>query len=347
MSRTSDPGTELIVGTYARLGGAGLVPLTLTPVGLIVGDPAAGIIDASFGIRMERSGRWFFVKEQPEGSIGEWRRDPAWRREAAGNTQGSAPCHLALDPSERLLAVANYESGSVALFDLEGSGPLADKPKMHLQLTGHGADPERQSGPHAHWVGFSDDGQWLYCVDLGSDRILRFALDRDGGTLGPAQVAYQAPAGSGPRHVAFHPTQPRAFLVSELASTLTLLTVQADGRLEATAILSTLPTGAGESLGGAILLNAAGDRLYVTNRGHDSIALFAIDEDGASALGHVSSGGASPRFLLPLEDRRRLLVANEEGGTVSQFSVGEDGRLTPLGKPIAIPGAVFLARLTG
>jgi 6-phosphogluconolactonase len=116
--------------------------------------------------------------------------------------------------------------------------------------------------------------------------------------------------------------------------------------MAARATLSTLPEGfAGESLGGHVVLNRAGDRLYVTNRGHDSVAVFALAQDGApTLLQHVPSGGASPRFVLIAEEEKRLFVANEEGGSVGVFDIGADGQLTAATPPIAIPGAVLLLR---
>jgi 6-phosphogluconolactonase len=334
---------RLIVGTYARLGGHGLVQLTVRKDELVVGPRLSAVADASFGVR-SRAGRTFLAVEQAHGQVVEL-HDLAggWRSGSSASTAGAAPCHLALDPAEWHLAVANYESGSVALFRIDGAAPLPAEPLAHCQLSGRGPNEERQAGPHAHWVGFDSDGRWLYAVDLGTDRVLRFRVDGDAPRLGRPETAYRAPAGTGPRHLAFHPTLPFAFLVSELASTLTVLRVSEDGRLDAMEILSTLPTGADESLGGAIAINAAGDRLYVTNRGHDSIAVFGIAASGAVLMQHVPSGGASPRFLLLLEQQRRLLVANEEGGTVWQFGVEDDGRLTPIGAPAEVPGAVFLA----
>lgn len=191
---------------------------------------------------------------------------------------------------------------------------------------------------------FSPDGRWLYAADLGTDQILRLRLD--GSDLSESDVAWQAPAGSGPRHLLFHPDGAMALLVSELASTLTLFDV-IEGGLRFRAQHSTLPHGfSGESLGGHLALNAAGNRVYVTNRGHDSIAVFALDAaDGQIALlQYLPSGGASPRFFLLVEDANRLILANEEGENVVAFAVEEDGTLRETGHSIDVPGAAFLLR---
>jgi 6-phosphogluconolactonase len=194
-------------------------------------------------------------------------------------------------------------------------------------------------------VGFAADGRTLYCVDLGSDRIWAFAVGDADTPLPPPSIAYRAPAGSGPRHLAFHPTRPVAFLVSELASTLTMLMIGSDGALEPRVTASTVPEGVSGSLGGAVATNRAGDRVYVTNRGHDSVAVFGIEDDALVLLQHVGTRGKSPRFILLMDDEARLLVANEEGGGVSIFAVRPDGTLSPCPHTLDVNGAVFLAEM--
>jgi 6-phosphogluconolactonase len=140
----------------------------------------------------------------------------------------------------------------------------------------------------------------------------------------------------------FHPHLPLAYLISELASTLTVLDA-ADGALSPVRSVSTLPPEFdGESLGGHIGINAAGKRLYVTNRGHDSIATFALDQTGSpSLLSHTPSGGASPRFFLLLEGQGRMLVANEEGNSVTIFKVEANGVPSQCAE-VTVPGPAFL-----
>lgn len=326
-------GVTLAIGTYRRLGGGGLYPLTWDGADWTVGKPDADIADASWGITTADG--YAFVEESDPGRITVTDRQLAvvdrW------SSGGSAPCHLALAPDGDAIAVANYQDGRVGI-----TGP--DGPLAVYQGDEGGPDVERQDGPHAHWVGFDDDGR-LIVVDLGSDRVRALAV-AEGGSGDPVTL-YQAPAGSGPRHLAFHPQLPVAYLVSELAATLTVLDRVAPDLWRARAILPTLPPGieAG-TLGGAIVIDAAGERLYVTNRGHDSVVAFAIDADGGVAFrGHRSSGGASPRALLLLEDAARLVVANEEGGSVGILTLDDAGDLTGDPLVIPIPGAVFAIRI--
>jgi 6-phosphogluconolactonase len=330
---------SLYVGTYADAGGGGLYPLTRDDGEWRLGEPYSAAANASFGVHSKRFGLHYLVDEQAEGTIGVFREvEAGWEQLARVSTHGAAPCYLALDGAENWLAVANYESGSIAVFGLDAETGIPVEPPRMRAGDGRGPVPERQEGPHAHCVLFGPDQRWLYHVDLGADEILAYPSEG----LGGPRTAFKAPPGSGPRHLLFHPDQPLALLVSELASTLTLLEA-IDGRLTPHQTLSMLPDGfEGESLGGHLALNQAGDRVYVTNRGHDSIAVFAIDGSGLMLLQHVPSGGASPRFFLLLEAQRLLVLANEDGGNLTFFDVLENGTLAPRHEAISVPGAVFV-----
>lgn len=323
--------TRLVVGTYAARGGPGLVPIAKEGGDWTVGEPLAAIRNASFGIASPRHGLHYLVDEQA-GTLGVYDARRDWAKIADVDTGGAAPCHLALSPDETLLAVAHYESGTIAMFDLDAAGCPADH--RIFANAGRGPDPERQRGPHAHWVGFTPSGA-LQCVDLGADAIVvREAADRNA-----MRIAYAAPAGSGPRHLAAHPTLPLQYLVSELAATLTVLRPRGQ-RLIAERIVPTGPQDAETgNLGGGLAI--AGDRLYVSNRGADTIVTFALDNEGTPhRLGDVASGGQSPRFVLPFE--QHLIVAHEEGGGVTIHALETDGRPRPDLTHLDIPGAAFV-----
>jgi 6-phosphogluconolactonase len=236
--------------------------------------------------------------------------------------------------------VANYASGSLARFALDPGGrPL--EPPATCQDSGSGPVGGRLEGARVHCVRFGPDGKSLYAVDLGADHVLRFALD--GARLGACQVAYRAPPGSGPRHLLFHPRRPFALLLSELASTLTLLEIT--GRtLTPRASCSILPDGwSGENLGGHLEWPATG-HAYVTNRGHDSVALITVDLGAAklSPIQHVPSGGQSPRHFLLLDETRQLVVAHEKDGAVASFFLRDGGRIEPAGDLLKVPGSCFV-----
>lgn len=332
---------HFFVGSYDRAGGLGLYPIVRTAEGRWeIGPPWSGARNASFGVYSPRHDIHYLVDEMA-GSIAACRViDGAWTVLGRIDSGGKEPCHLALDRDQTRLVCANYGDGTATIFRLDPGNGLPSLETSHPNR-GHGADSERQEGPHAHWVGYAPGGRWLYQTDLGTDEIRAFSVD---GAVGDPQRAWQAPAGGGPRHLAFAPAGDRAWLVSELASTLTVLKA-GDGELSAVATLSTLPEGhAGENLGGHIGLNRAGDRLYVTNRGHDSVAVFACETDGAlTLLQHVPTGGASPRFFLLLEEQGEMLVANEEGDSVTVLQIAADGTLADTGVRLAVPGPVFIS----
>jgi len=328
---------KLVVGTYAGAGGAGLVPLAYDGVSDVwtAGEPIGHITGASFGI--VAGGQALFVDEEA-GRVSLFDPGREWHLLASCKSGGEAPCHVAVDAQGAWAAVANYGSGSVALFGLRDgrlSGPVA-----HHQNEGSGPDRERQDGPHAHWVGFSRDGSRLICVDLGADRVVSLEVDRESGALGAPMDLYRAPPGSGPRHIAFHPRLPLAYLVSELAVTLSILHI-GDGPWRVGTVLPLSRDS--QTLGGAIAIDPAGNRLYATSRGHDSIATYALDAAGEPRLiDVVASGGASPRHLCLTP--QHLLCANEDGGTTAIFRLDESGRPTQP-QVLQVPGAASITAL--
>jgi len=330
----------LCVGTYAGGGGGGVYAIG---DGWTRGDVYPRAANASFGAWSSRFGLHYLVDEREDGTVGVHRHGAAgWERLARVAVGGAAPCHLALNHAQTLLAVASYASGSVSLFRLDAAGLPVGAPNIHVG-TGRGPNAARQEGPHAHWVGFDPADRWLYQTDLGTDRILAFPLVD--GRLGPVRTAYAAPPGSGPRHLLLHPRHPgRAWLASELANTLTLLD-RDEHSFTPSASRSTLPAGwQGDSIVAHIAANHAGDRLYVSNRGHDSIAVFALAADGTpSLIQHAPAGGAYPRFFLLHDDR--MIIANEKAQTVTTLSVAADGRLALTGVSLAVPGAAYVFEL--
>jgi 6-phosphogluconolactonase (cycloisomerase 2 family) len=336
---------SLWIGTYAGGGGAGLYPLSCEAPDMTVGTPYSDAPNASFGAYSPQFDLHYLVDEQDDGALGAHRRSAAgWIREARATTGGASPCHVALDRTQSWVAVANYTSGSIALYRLDPVSGLPLAPPLYHANTGSGPDPERQRSPHAHWVGFGLDNDFLYVADLGADMVVAFPFDAERGTLGSPHTALVAAPGSGPRHLFFHPRHPTsAYLACELNSTLVALDVFG-GELHRRTTLSTLPSGLDQGPNNLahIDANAAGDRLYVSNRGHDSIAVFALEENGdPHLLQHVVSGGASPRFFLLLEQKRRMVVVHERDQRVTMLDILPDGTLAPTRIAAHVPGAAF------
>lgn len=330
----------LHVGTYENAGGQGLVPLKIAEDGALApGTPSALAPNASFGVRGH--GLVYLVDEQEHGGLTVLRAERGgWDRVTRSATLGAAPCYLALDRQGTRLAVANYESGSVALYALDQHGLPIDPPAL-FRSRGKGPVAGRQDGPHAHCVQFSHGGEGLYLVDLGADSVWCLRLGM-GAIFLDADIAWRAPPGTGPRHVLFHPRRPLALVLSELASTLTLLHAR-DGKLLPHQSVSTVPADfSGESLGGHLLLNAAGTRVYVSNRGHDSVAVFALEGDRLELLQHLPTGGAHPRHFVLREEHGLLAVAHERDGRIELLELARDGTLAPAGRGVQIPGACFV-----
>lgn len=335
---------RVAIGTYRGGGGAGIAALRRAADGRWrLGESYADAPNASFSVYGARHGLHYIVDEAEAGRVGVHRHaDRGWSQLASIEVEGAAPCHIALDPTETLLAVANYGSGSVSLLRL---APDTGLPTGAVQVSanhGSGPNPARQAAPHAHWVGFSPDGRWLYQTDLGTDEILAFAID-PAGSLQPPQRAYRAAPGSGPRHLLLHPRlEHRAYLIGELDNRLSVLD-RSDASFTLRDSVATLPEGwHGESILAHVAINRACDRLYVSNRGHDSIAVFALDDLGTpTLLEHAATGGASPRHFVLLEEAGCVVVAHEKAQTVTTLGIEQDGRLSPTGVSIAVPGAAY------
>ena len=259
-------------------------------------------------------------------------------------SHGNSPCHVALHPSGRYLLVANYASGSVAVFPVRADGGLGDASHVE-RLTGSSVDPERQQSPHPHSVNLDPTGRYLFVPDLGTDRIMIHKFSAEDGTLVPAEHAWVAVhPGSGPRHFAFHPSSRYAYLITEMGSTVVAYSWDgADGLTELQRI-STLPPGwEGENYCADIHVHPSGRFLYGSNRGHDSIVVYEIQQhSGLLRLsGHHSSGGRWPRNFALDPVGRRLLAANRDTGDVVVFDLDEEtGVLAATGYRMEIAGAV-------
>lgn len=251
-------------------------------------------------------------------------------------TEGAEPCHLMVHPGGTHLLTANYGSGSVAVHPLlpdGGIGAISDL----VQHAGSGPDPDRQTGPHAHMVATDPSGAVVLAVDLGADAVYSSRLDPVDGRL-TGIAASPMPPGSGPRHLVFHPTQPFVYVANELSGTVAVCAYQ--GSTGALTLLAQYATAPGEGADGTarpnypgeILISADGRHVYVSNRGDESIAAFAVAEDGArlEPAGRWSCGGSWPRDLTLSPDGRFLFCANQRSGSVTVFRVDPaTGALSP------------------
>ena len=267
-------------------------------------------------------------------------------RASAGGRNG---VHAAFDPQGRFLVLANYASGSVAVLPVEKDGRLHDAAQV-VELPGQpGPHRIEQTGSHPHQVVFDPSGKYALVPDKGLDRVFVFRFDSQTGRLAPtAQGSAVARSGSGPRHAAFHPSLPVVWVVNEIASTVETFEFEAEhGSLRPVQILSLLPSDfTGESTGAEIAVSIGGRYVYCSNRGHDSIAIFAADPQTGTltSIGWTPSRGRVPRFIGFEPARRFLYAANEQGDTVVCFAADPAaGRLSPAGDPVRTASPVTIA----
>ncbi len=258
-------------------------------------------------------------------------------------TRGAHPCHVSLDSRGRYALVANYSGGSVAVFSITDDGRLHPASGF-AQHEGTSVHPERQQAPHAHSIFLDAAEQHAYVADLGLDKILIYAFDETTGAIQEQAQASVVPGG-GARHFTFHPKKPFAYTNHEITSSVTGFDVETTtGALHPIQTISTLPSDFdGSNSTAQILTSRDGRFLYVSNRGHDSIALFAINqEEGAlTAMGHQSTMGKTPRNFNIDPSGRFLVAANQRSDTLVVFRIHpETGRLEDTGHRATVPAPV-------
>jgi 6-phosphogluconolactonase len=347
------------VGTYTGGTSAskGIYPLRLDLAtgALTEAGPPAESVSPSF-LALHPSGRFLYAVNETGGSAKEEGGVSAFAIDARTgglsflnqqSSRGGAPCHLALDAKGRHVLVANYGGGSVAVLPVQSGGRL-DAATTFVQHQGHSVDPGRQKGPHAHWVDLDTANRYAFVADLGLDQVLVYKYDAAKGGLTPHQppAARVAPA-AGPRHAAFHPGGRHFYVINELSSTVTAFSYDpATGALSELQTLSTLPAGyAGPSFTAEIAVRPDGKFLYGSNRGHDSIAIFAIDPASGrlTPAGHQSTLGKRPRNFAIDPTGAYLLAANQDSDTIAVFRIDKtSGGLTAVGAPVGVPRPVSI-----
>jgi 6-phosphogluconolactonase len=196
---------------------------------------------------------------------------------------GEGTCHVWVDATGKNVLVANYNSGSIAVFQTKDDGSLGERTSF-VQFEGHGPDKDRQEGPHAHSIYTDATNRFVYACDLGTDNVWVFKFDAEKGALTPANPpSGKVPAGAGPRHFAQLPGGGIAYADNEMALSVTAFSRDAEsGALTALDTLSTMPAGADKTGASVaeIFLHPTAKWLYVSNRGHDSITVYAVGADG-------------------------------------------------------------------
>jgi 6-phosphogluconolactonase len=263
---------------------------------------------------------------------------------------GANPAYVTVDGTGKFVLMANYYGGVVSL-PIKHDGSLS-QPVSNARETGIGVNPARQDSSHPHSVVLSPDNRFAIAVDLGLDKLFIYKFDQSSGSLTANSPAFaQAPPGSGPRHLAFSPDQHFAFVVNELNSTISVYAYDHQvGALHLLQTISTLPPDfTGPNSGAEVQVGPNGKFVYVSNRGHDSIGVFAVDSHNGmlSPSQDVSTLGKTPRNFVFDPTGMFVLVANQDSDQVVLFKVdGRTGRLTPTGGSVSVVSPVCISFAT-
>ena len=323
--------------------------ITLVPLGLAADTPNPSFIELDLKRR-----RLFCVngvqtfEGKPTGAVSAFAIDPDTGKLTLLNqrsSMGSGPCHLVLDQQGRNLLVANYTSGNVAVLPVGPDGRLGEATAV-VQHTGKSVNPDRQEGPHPHCVTLDPANRFAFVCDLGLDKVLIYRFDAQQGKLTPSEPAFASlKPGAGPRHMTFRPDGRFAYVVNELDSTITAFAYLPEtGALKELQTVPTLPPYYdGPNFPAEIGIKPSGEYLYASNRGHESLVVFGIDQDKGTLkyIEEQNAGGKTPRHFGIEPSGKHLAIANQDSDSLLVCRIDpENGRLKPSGVFAEAPSPV-------
>ena len=288
------------------------------------------------------------------GSASAYGIDPATGRLSGLNhksSYGDGPCYVTVDNTGRYILIPHYNEGNLTVLSLFKDG-LIGSVSDAKKYTGNSIHPERQQSAHIHTAVLSADNKFLYATDLGTDKIYIYEFKEADGTLAVASTPeVNVTPGTGPRHLAFHPSGNFAYLAEELTSTVGVFSVdKATGALTVLqdSVVSLPENYSDKNSSADIHTDVRGKYLYMSNRGADVISIFSIAEDGKITLiGHQNTGGKTPRNFLMDPKGEYLFAANQDSDNIIIFRINQKtGKLDQVGKPMAVPSPVCLKLLT-
>ena len=258
---------------------------------------------------------------------------------------GANPCHVSMGPEDRYVVYANYSGGSCGLMPIASDGSLKPSSSFFQHEGASGVNKKRQNGPHPHSAMTDPTGKFVMVPDLGQDKVRIYRVGDDGKSMKPNKPAFAVmPPGGGPRHVTFHPSGKWMYSNNELTSSVTAFGLDAAGKTTTLQTISTLPKGFdGGNSTAEVLVHPSGKFLYCSNRGHNSIASFAIDQTigKLTPTGQTSSGGKIPRNFGITPDGGYVVAANQMSNDVAVLKVNpKTGQLTPTGSNIKVPHCI-------
>lgn len=355
--RAESPGkTRVYFGTYTGGKSQGIYRSELDLASGALTPPvlAGEAVNPSF-LALRPGGKFLYacsemqVEGKRVGAVAAFAVDAATGDLKALNKQpsgGGGPCHVSVDPSGSCVLVANYGGGSVSAVPIATDGSLAT-PGSVAQHTGSSVNKQRQAAPHAHSINPDPAGRFAFAADLGLDKLLVYKLDAAAGRLTANEPPFASvDPGAGPRHFAFHPSGKFAYVINEISLTVTAFAYDAaKGVLSPVQTIDTLPPGASREGASTaeVQVHPSGKFLYGSNRGHNTIAVFAIDAATGklTVVGHQGQDVKTPRNFGVDPSGKYVLVANQDGDSVVVFAVdASTGMLKPTGHKIEVPKPV-------
>jgi len=345
-------------GTYTGAKSQGIYVCRLDTASGELGAPALAVkvVNPSF-VAIAPDHRFLFAVNESDqsngwagGAVSAFKVDAATGKLEFLDQQpsgGTGPCHVAVDPTGKFVLVANYGSGSVEVLPVQTNGYLGS-PTAVIQHHGSSVNPQRQAGPHAHCVAADAATHRVFACDLGLDKVMIYRLNETTGALTTNEIPWaEVKPGSGPRHIAFSPDERHAYVINEMGGTLTAFDYDRDhGALKEIQTVSTLPADFhGKNTAAEVALLPSGKFIYGSNRGDDSIAVFAVDNSSGclSFVERQSSRGKVPRGFAIDPTGQYLVAANQNSDSAVVFRINaRTGQLTwtgqtvEVGKPVCV-----------
>jgi 6-phosphogluconolactonase len=347
-------GLLVYIGTYTSpTASKGIYVARLDPATGALSTPAlaAETRNPSF-LAANADGRFLYAVNEvdavdgtPGGAVTAYAIDKATgalRKLNSQSTKGGGPCHVSVAGS--MVFAANYGGGSIAAYRAAADGSLAPATAF-FQHQGSSVDPNRQKGPHAHGVVPDPTGRFLYVPDLGLDQVLIYKIDPAAGTIAPAAPPFAkvTPGGSGPRHIAIARDGLHAYVINEMSCMLTTYERAVNtGALTPIQTITTLPVGTSKTPAmstAEVLLHPSGRFLYGSNRGHDSLVVYAVDPSSGqlTTVEHVPTGGKTPRAFNIDPTGTFLIAGNQDSDQIVVFRIDPGtGKLTPTGHTASV-----------
>ena len=339
------------IGTYTHRDSEGVYLLELDPdAGRLSPPRLAGKAENPSFVTLHPNGRFLYAANETgtfdgreSGAVTAFAVDADTgalkdiNQQASG---GTAPCYVSVDAAGKVAMAANYGGGSVAALKIRNDGGLDEA--LVVPHRGSGPDPKRQRAPHAHQILPAPGNCFAVAADLGMDKVIVYRLDAELGALEPQGDPVQVgPAGAGPRHVAFGADGRFVYVVNEMGGSVTTCAWDGEaGELRAIETVSTLPEGyTGKKSCAEVRVHPSGRFVYASNRGHDSIAVFEVDEQTGrlQARGQIHTGGKEPRNFALDAQGRWLLAAHQESDEVVLLAVDEaSGKLEETGERVDV-----------